>query len=341
MPKSNFNKDKRNKIKLESSMSMKERDKIKDPKERIAVAKLQEERKRSRTITAEDIAREKAAQESAPGPKIGGVKIKVRPASGSTQQTETSRSTQQKPKRTYAERKHQTEKLQQYREQLTSLTELANIRVQRLSESGYTSRALDAARESLPESRDSNGELFTSNLRTEEQIKRELSRVMAFLKDPTSLSSGAEQFESDLSAAGLFGGQYRAINGTGYSDEVDPVIGETVLDLYGKILSEHGGWERVMAYFKANSGGLVEYGSENLINAIYDMTVKFGTTDNAQKMIKQRAGDMIEEMISAYQDMAVKQRTNVDYGLIGFDETADDRRANWAWRMEKAGLKKK
>ena len=349
MPKGKFNKEKRLKLQEERSMSMRERDKIKDPKKRIEIAKLQAQSK-GRTITQEQLEAEKQAK-SAP---VKGVTVKVRPkvttpqTSGSTQEvkpqgTKSSGSTQ-----TYAEKKKQHDKLEQYREQLSSLVQRANERVDVLNtlsaekaskNEDFASRALDAARASLPESRDSNGDLFTSNLRTERQIKRELSRVMTFLNDPTSLSSGAEQFTEDLTAAGLFGGQYRANGGPGYDEErVTKEVGEQVFDIYGKVLAQEGGWERVMGYFKANRGGLIEYGSENLINAIYEMTVQLGTSDAAQEEIINRAKSMIDDMIDSYKEMAIKQRAGVDYGLIGYDETADDRRNHWQWSMHRKGL---
>ncbi len=115
-------------------------------------------------------------------------------------------------------------------------------------------------------------------------------------------------------------------------------VGEQVFDIYGKVLAQEGGWERVMGYFKANSGGLIEYGSENLINAIYEMTVQLGTSDAAQEEIINRAKSMIDDMIDSYKEMAVKQRAGVDYGLIGYDETADDRRNHWQWSMHRKGL---
>lgn len=338
MPKSKFDKEKQKKSKLVLNMSMKERDKIKDVNTRLDVAKKQEAKKRSRTITAEDIAREKAEKEAESAPKIGGVKVKVRQSSGSTQKTETP-AKDEKPRVSYAERKHQSDKLKHYREQLAVLTERANERVEILVNRGFESRALDAALASRPSSRGSSEPLFKSDLRTETQIKRELSRTMTFLNDPTSLSRGAEKFTEDFSAEGLFGGQYRAMNGKGYSDEVDEVIGETTLDLYHRILEQAGGWERVMGYMKANSGGLVEYGSENLINAIYDMVMHMGTSNRSQSRIIKRGVEMVNNMVKDYQQMAEKQRSGVDYGLLGYDEDADNMRNYWAWKMEREGIK--
>lgn len=339
MPKGKFNKEKRLKLQQERSMSMKERDKIKDPKKRIEIAKLQAQSK-GRTITPEQLEAEKQAKST----PIKGVSVKVRPKpsqpidTGAAQGIKDGGATQ-KQSRSYAERKNQREKLEQYRDQLAVLVETANARVNDLARTSYTSRALDSARASLPESRDTNGDLFTANLRTEKQIKRELSRVMTFLNDPTSLSSGAERFTEDLTAAGLFGGQYRANGGPGYdSERVSVEVGEQVFDIYGKVLAQEGGWERVMGYFKANSGGLIEYGSENLINAIYEMTVQLGTSDRAQEEIINRATAMIDDMISSYQSMAVRQRAGVDYGIIGYDETADDRRRHWQWNMQRKGI---
>lgn len=247
-------------------------------------------------------------------------------------------STQKKKQPTYAERMHQKQKLGQYREQLSVLVDRANERVDRLTSKGYQSRALDTAIQSRPDSYDTNGPLFRSDLRSEKQIKREISRVMAFLNDPTSLSKGAERFNEDFSAEGLFGGQYRAINGKGYSDEVDEEIGDMTLDLYHRILEQAGGWERVMGYLKANSGGLIEYGSTNLINAVYDMVMQMGTSTRSQKKIISRGVNMIKQMVDDYQTMAVKQRSGVDYGLVGYDDTAADRRNYWEWNMHRKGL---
>ena len=241
--------------------------------------------------------------------------------------------------KSYADRKKQSEKLQQYRQQLDILVKEANSRVDRLANmKRVQSRALDEARRTVPESRKSD-DLFTSELRTEAQIKRELSRVMAFLGDYTSLARGAEDFTEDLTSAGLFGGQYRANGGPGYDDSVvDPEVGDKVFDIYHRVLEVEGGWSRVMGYFKANSGGLVEYGSENLINAIYDMVSNFGTSDRATEKIINRATKMIDNMINSYKDMAVLQRSGVDYGFLGNDEFAEDRRNRWEFDMKKKGL---
>lgn len=177
--KTNFNKEKRNQIKLEANMSMKERDQIKDAKKRVEVAKLQEKKKRSRTLTAEDIAKENAEREAQAAPKIGGVKVKVRPNAGTTQKPEETKNAgvTQKPKRTYAERKHQSEKLQQYRDQLDILVERANARVDTIMNKGFESRALDSALASRPEAWGSEEPMFRSDLRTEKQIKTELGRI--------------------------------------------------------------------------------------------------------------------------------------------------------------------
>lgn len=273
--------------------------------------------------------------------KVQTKKSKPKKSSASTKKT--SGSTHKKDpgaKKTSAERKQQTEKLRQYREQLEVLVEEANQRVDRLSKLKKTSsRALDEAIRTLPTSR-STDELFTSDLRTEKQITRELSRVMEFLGDYTSLARGAENFTDDLTAAGLFGGQYRANGGPGYNtDEVDEEVGEKVFDIYHRVLEVEGGWSRVMGYFKANSGGLVEYGSENLINAIYDMVVNFGTSDKATEKIINRATSMIDDMVDAYQAMAIKQRSGVDYGFLGNDENSQDRLNRWNWEMERRGIK--
>lgn len=353
MAKAKFNKDKANFRKEAKAMSQKERDKVKDVGERLAIAKEQE-KTRHRVITPEMLEKEKAEKSGVSGK---GVAIKVRPralqpekkSTGSTQKStgdkkkstgKKSSGSTHKSGKTSAERKAQTEKLKQYREQLSVLVDEANSRVARLSKmKRVESRALDEARRTLPTSRDENGDLFTANLRTEAQITRELSRVMAFLGDFTSLARGAENFTNDLSSAGLFGGQFRADGGPGYDTSVvDPEVGDKVFDIYHRVLEIEGGWSRVMGYFHANSGGLVEYGSENLINAIYDMVENFGRSDKATEKIINRATSMIDDMIETYQEMATRQRSGVDYGFVGYDGTAEDRRKHWEWEQRKAGL---
>lgn len=356
MPKSEFDKDKLLKLYDLANMSNRDIDIVakqaKNPKLGIELHKLKnemstktysagtqkeqlqkriEQRKESRKQARETI--EKSAHT---------MKVKVKPVkqkvTGSTQGVKTQQSVSKN--KTYAERKHQREKLIQHREQLQVLVDEANARVARLARmKKVESRALEDARRTVPESRRSD-ELFTSNLRTEAQINRELSRVMAFLGDYTSLARGAENFTENLSTAGLFGGQYRANGGPGYNeDEVDPEVGDKVFDIYHRVLEIEGGWSRVMEYFKANSGGLVQYGSTNLINAIYDMVENFGTSDKATGKIIKRATKMIDDMISSYQEMATRQRSGVDYGFLGYDEFAEDRKNRWAWEMERVGLK--
>lgn len=364
MPKSEFDRETLLKMYDLSTMSGRDIDiiakKEKNPKLGIELHKLQKElssKTYAKPTKKEEIAnriakKEEAREEARKMREESGhtmkVKVKLPPKgqkkSGSTQGTKKKDS---KPaaksgstQKTYDERKKQREKLQQHRQQLQVLVDEANARVDRLAGmKRVQSRALDEARRTVPESRKSD-ELFTANLRTEAQINRELSRVMTFLGDYTSLARGAENFTEDLTAAGLFGGQYRANGGPGYNtDVVDEEIGEKVFDIYHRVLEVEGGWSRVMGYFKANSGGLVEYGSENLINAIYDMVTNFGTSDKATGKIIKRATRMIDDMIESYQEMATRQRSGVDYGFLGNDENAEDRRHRWEWEMERKGIK--
>lgn len=359
MPKSEFDRDKL--LKLYDLANMTGRDidiiakKEKNPKLGIELHKLQNEMS-SKTYTADTkkeqikkrIAKKeeerqqarKMIEETGHTMKVKvQISPKVKKSSGSTQGTKKPKSKSVTNNKTYQERKKQREKLQQHREQLQVLVDEANARVNRLAGmKKVQSRALDEARRTVPESRKSD-DLFTANLRTEAQINREASRVMAFLGDYTSLARGAENFTEDLTAAGLFGGQYRANGGPGYNtDVVDEEVGEKVFDIYHRVLEVEGGWSRVMGYFKANSGGLIEYGSENLINAIYDMVTNFGTSDKATGKIIKRATTMIDDMIESYQEMATRQRSGVDYGFLGNDENAEDRRSRWEWEMKRRGL---
>lgn len=245
------------------------------------------------------------------------------------------------------------------REKLQVLVDEANARVEQLMETQaqiakenrgkkkserktFASRALEEAQRTLlPSHREKYGEMFTANLPRQRDINRELARVTAFLNDYTSMSQGAESFSSEVSS-GLFGGQWRKLGYDGYDEEnVTREDAEMTFRIYSEVLADNGGWERVIAYFKYSNPGMIDYGSEQLINMIYDMVTNksaFPATEELDTagVIKERADQFVKSMISNYDRMAELQRSGNDYGVID-PEDAEERRRRYEFRVSRMG----
>lgn len=234
------------------------------------------------------------------------------------------------------------------REKLYALTSVANERYWNLRREGVASRAAIEAERTLTNSHrekyfDTNNEMFTANLPSKREINRELSRVMAFLNDPTSFAPASETFQSQM-ATGLFGAQWRKDGGGGYDPErVSKSDAEMVFDIYSRVISAGGGWERVIGYFRLMSPGLVDYGSTNLINAIYDM-VQNKESINLSEGIEQVEGEiikrslqMIDEMRDMYENLTDLQMKGNDYGSILTAKELETNKAYWAYLKSKKG----
>ena len=213
------------------------------------------------------------------------------------------------------------------REKLNVLTEEANRRYHELQDSGTKSRAVLEAVRSLTKSHkekyyEPSDELFTSNLASTREINRELARTLAFLNDPTSLAGGEEIYERQL-GEGLFGAQYRVDGGPGYNEEfVTKADADMVFDIYHRIIEHGGGWEMVVGYFQMLNPGLIDFGSENIINAIYDMVrnkadikLSEGIEDVSGEIIK-RTNELIDNMKAVYSNLSELQLSGNDYGSI-------------------------
>lgn len=360
MAKADLSKGKKKKIKL-SNMTAKERDQIKDAGERIKAGKAMEKKQRSRTLTAEDIAKEKALKESEPAPKIGGVKIKVKSNSGSTQVEPVSQTQGVKIREEYAgkfghkmtreevQEKYFKRTLDPMREQLAVLTQKANEMYNKQRTTTEMSRAaLEAERTMNAEGKrhfDETFEPFNPNQKSSKGITRELSRVMTFLTDYTSgIEGGMAENEH---AKGLFGGQWRKQGYAGYDESrVTKEDADMVFDIYHRLLEQEGGWQRVIGYFKAVNPGIIDYGSEQLINSIYDMVQNQDEIWSPPGMDKEgailaKAIDMVENMIESYMRLSVLQKSGRDYGNIEEDpDDAERRRRVYEWNLAREKYRK-
>ena len=221
------------------------------------------------------------------------------------------------------------------REQLSILTARANKLVDQLIESNKPSRALFEAQRTFRRLRSRKGQstLFTAELKDRRQINREFARVQAFLGDYTSTVSGADYFTSDLSdLVGSFSNYNR-----GLPHNLDEELLKEVFDTYRRVVEAAGGWERAVGLFKGKES-LIGFGSEVLINNIYDMIENgYEASD-----IISIALDMINEAHRDYELMASKAVGNYDYGVIFDDEETTARRKYFErkFMMKKEGYGK-
>ena len=234
------------------------------------------------------------------------------------------------------------------REKLNVLTQEANRRYWALREQGITSRAVLEAERSLTNAHkvkyfDTNLEMFSSNLKSTAEINREIARTMAFLNDPTSLAKGDENFKSEM-YEGLFGGQWRENGGEGFDpSRVDPKDAAMVFDIYHRVIEAGGGWDRVIGFFKLMSPGIIDYGSENLINSIYDMVQNKGAIqavtgiEDIEGAILQRTMEMLDEMVKLYESLNEMQEQGNDYGSILTKKELETNKAYWEYLKSKKG----
>lgn len=221
------------------------------------------------------------------------------------------------------------------REQLRVLTDEANARVKELTTAGVYSKALDEAQRSQAPSHRDDKLLFSADQSRSRDIKRELARTQAFLTDFTSTVYGAQNFVGGLThEAGLFGGQWRKQGMDGYNEDVvSKEDADLTFSVYHRAIEMAGGWERVIGYFRANNTGLIDYGSEQLINMVYDMVLNMPNAD--EETLITQVYDYINNMVDLYEDLAKTQRAGVDYGELVNDPDREARIARWRWQVER------
>ena len=240
------------------------------------------------------------------------------------------------------------------REKLRDLVVIANQRANQLMEEGIESKALSAAQNSIRKIHKETGELFTSQVKSTRELNREMSRIQAFLTDCTSTVEGAKNFLGGLTHELYFGGQYRADGGYGANpDFVSKERAEQVFEIYHKMLEYEGGWERVIGYIKALYPSFSDYGSEQIINAIYDMTENVTvedmryergdaslTEEDLTDFYIEKAAKLVEEMKAQYENIAKVQEYGEEMGYLEPDNERKSRMRLWEWRQAKDDFKK-
>ena len=209
------------------------------------------------------------------------------------------------------------------REELQVLVDMANERAQGLIESGKNSRALlEAQRTLATQYTRSQDVLFRSDLKTRPQIYREFARVHEFLNDYTSTVEGAANWETDLNR---WTGKWRDDYG-----EQNFELRKQTFDIYRRVIEVAGGWERAVGLLQGKEK-LTGFGSENLINNIYDMLENeaYSVEDVISIALNQ-----IESGKHIYEEMVSRQKLDYDYGIVFDDESATARRAFFSWRFD-------
>ena len=100
-------------------------------------------------------------------------------------------------------------------------------------------------------------------------------------------------------------------------------------EIYRKVIETAGGWERAVGLLQGKEK-LTGFGSENLINNIYDML----ENNFSEESIKEIALRQIQAGADTYAQMAKNQRLNYDYGIVFDDDSVTARRAFFSWRFD-------
>lgn len=224
--------------------------------------------------------------------------------------------------------------LDKAREKLGVLVEQANRIYMRQQERGEISIGMLEAQRTRVKVHQETGQMFTADLKRTRDINRELGRVMTFLTSYNQIYGGVNP--DDIShETGLFGAQWRGDGGKGYDESrVSKEDADMVFDIYHRVIEAGGGWERVIGYFRLMNPGIIDYGSENLINSIYDMVqnkdfLNIGPDDSVEGEIIARSLDMINTMRDTYETLAELQRSGNDYGSIMTEKELEYNRSYW------------
>lgn len=209
------------------------------------------------------------------------------------------------------------------REQLSSLAQKANKRASQLAGS---SMALKEAQRTLPKSRRGDNNLFTGDLRTLKQMKKEYARIQQFMSDWRSTPQGEKFYEDERGTwekyKGAFGGQWLKKYGETYNKElISEDMAIKAFELYDRLVEEYQGEDRARMLWNKDAGK-ISYGSENMIAAIYDMVSQgFGDMD-----IMNFAREKMELNYLELQNQSKFEQSVEDYGVLDYLSTNKSRK---------------
>lgn len=186
------------------------------------------------------------------------------------------------------------------------------------------------ARRTLPPTRKKDEELFTSNIKSEKAMMREIARMDVF---ETSLrNSSNDNYEQIVSSKltsgvtsqieemrvnfykGAFGGQYMKDNPDHEAydkSRINEDFAEKAFGLYHRLVEKYQSEDFLRMLWSRDSR--VTYGSESVIIAIYDM-VSQGY--NSDEDIMDKMSSEIESRYKEIQDMDRRFKTHNDYNKL-------------------------
>lgn len=213
--------------------------------------------------------------------------------------------------------------LEPLRQELSKLAEEANRRASQLTDS----KALKEAQRTLPKSRRGENQLFSGDLRTLNQMRKEYARIQQFLSDWRSTPQGEEFYQQerlDMSSAykGAFGGQWLKKYGETYDkSRISEDMAIKAFGLYDRLVEEYQGEDRARMLWNKDSSK-ISYGSENMIAAIYDM-VSQGYSDSDIMDFARRKMEMNYLELT---QQATFEKSPADYGLLDYFATNKSRK---------------
>ena len=186
---------------------------------------------------------------------------------------------------------------------------------------------MDNARRTLPPSRKKDEKLFSSDIKSEKAMMREIARIDVF---ESSIRTGyGDNYEEIITSKlttkqnaqidemrqnfykGAFGGQWMSVNDdheTYDKSRINEDFAEKAFGLYHRLVEEYQSEDFLRMLWSRDTR--VTYGSESVIIAIYDMVAQGAYSE---KDIMERMREEIESRYKEIQDMDKRFKTHEDY----------------------------
>ena len=195
-----------------------------------------------------------------------------------------------------------------------NLGELASTANERASQLSPENQAIKEAVRTLPKSRRGSNELFSGNIRTIKEMRKEYARIQAFLSDWRTTEEG-ETFYNTEKYKGAFGGQWLKKYGETFDkSRVTEDLAIRAFQLYDRLVEEYQSEDRARMLWNKDSS-LISYGSENMIIAIYDMLAR----DISDERVFEEARRRMDVNYLELQGMKQRSAQKFDYGQIDLD----------------------
>ena len=257
--------------------------------------------------------------------KVKSTKAKTGSKSGGSSKSKSTKKTVKSTKP-----KVESESVKELRRYLEERVMQANKMVEDYQAYGNSPSILENARRTLPPSRRKDEDLFSSEIKSEKAIMREIARMDVFESSvrvqmgdnyeeimtskltPNMTSQIAEMRESFYK--GAFGGQWMGVNEdheTYDKSRINEDFAERAFGLYHRLVEKYQSEDFLRMLWSRDTR--VTYGSESVIIAIYDMVTQ---GRNSDEDIMNKMSDEIQKRYEEIQDMDRRFKTKDDYHRI-------------------------